>query len=194
MKLNEIIDNKNTDKNTRHSYIPIYQKLFEKKKNSCKNILEIGLGDRPQVYGGSTKLWLDYFNNSQVYTIDILNENFYKGELINYLKNHERSKIFFNTNAYDLDFVSSNFNFKFDIIIDDGDHSKKSMIKFIKYYLPLLEDNGILVIEDIRRIKWIKEFKKIIPENLKKYIEIYDLRKNKNRYDDILFVLNKGLN
>tara|TARA_Y200000002_G_C22429295_1_gene557296 strand:- start:38 stop:229 length:192 start_codon:yes stop_codon:yes gene_type:complete len=62
------------------------------------------------------------------------------------------------------------------------------MIKFIKYYFPLLKDDGILIIEDVKRLSWTKEFITLIPENNKKYIEIYDLRKNKNRYDDILFV------
>jgi hypothetical protein len=190
--MEKLIDNKNTDKNTRHSYLHVYEKLFISKKNTCKKILEIGLGDRPNVYGGSAKLWLDYFKNADVYILDILKEDFYKGDMLNTLKSYDKLKLFLDTNAYDLNFINSNLNTKFDIIMDDGPHSKSSMIKFIKYYLPLLADDGILIIEDVKRISWTKEFISLIPENYQKYIEIYDLRKNKNRYDDILFVLNKN--
>ena len=190
--MEKLIDNKNTDKNTRHSYLDVYEQLFSSKKNTCAKILEIGLGDRPHVYGGSAKLWLDYFINADVYILDILKEDFYKGDMLNTLKSYDKLKLFLDTNAYDLNFINLNLNTKFDIIMDDGPHSKSSMIKFIKYYLPLLADDGILIIEDVKRISWIKEFISLIPENYQKYIEIYDLRKNKNRYDDILFVLNKN--
>lgn len=190
--MDKLIDNKNTDKNTRHSYLEIYENLFFAKKNSCKNILEIGLGDRPNVYGGSAKLWLDYFTNADVYILEILKEDFYKGDMMNILKSNDRSKLFLNTNAYDFNFIKSNLNCKFDIIIDDGPHSKKSMIKFLKYYYPLLADDGILIIEDVKRIKWTEEFINLVPENSRKYIEIYDLRNKKKRYDDILFVINKN--
>ena len=35
--------------------------------------------------------------------------------------------------------------------------------------------------------------KNCIPEDLKRYIKIYDLRENKNRYDDIVFTVNKNV-
>lgn len=56
MSLEEIIDNSRTDKNTTHSYLPLYQHLLKKKKDSAKNILEIGIGDFGQKNGGSIKL------------------------------------------------------------------------------------------------------------------------------------------
>ena len=34
--------------------------------------------------------------------------------------------------------------------------------------------------------------KSVVPENLKKYIQCYDLRANIGRYDDIVFVINKN--
>jgi len=43
MSLLEVIDNNRTDKNTLHSYIDIYENLFNKKKNDKVNILEIGI-------------------------------------------------------------------------------------------------------------------------------------------------------
>ena len=55
-----------------------------------------------------------------------------------------------------------------------------------------MEDDGILIIEDVQSWDWIEELKKATPEHLKEYIESYDLRHIKGRYDDIVFVINKS--
>jgi len=34
-----------------------------------------------------------------------------------------------------------------------------------------------LIIEDIQSIDWIPTLKKVVPDNLKQYIKVYDLRK-----------------
>ena len=47
-----------------------------------------------------------------------------------------------------------------------------------------------MVIEDIQNIEDIEILSYATPEEYKKYIEVYDLRGNKGRYDDILFVIN----
>ena len=53
--------------------------------------------------------------------------------------------------------------------------------------MPMIRKNGILVIEDISKIEYAHELKKIIPEN---YIsEVIDLRHVKNRYDDIMLIV-----
>jgi len=51
MSLEEIVDNSKTDKNTTHSYLPLYQKLLISKKETAKNVLEVGI-----CHGGSIKL------------------------------------------------------------------------------------------------------------------------------------------
>ena len=56
MSLESIVDNSRTDKNTIHSYLPLYQKLFGSKQETAKSILEIGIWN-----GGSIKLWHDFF-------------------------------------------------------------------------------------------------------------------------------------
>jgi hypothetical protein len=47
-----------------------------------------------------------------------------------------------------------------------------------------------MVIEDIQDINWIPDLINSVPNHLKSFIEIYDLRHIKDRYDDILFVIN----
>ena len=184
MDLIDLVDNTKTDKNTCHSYIPTYQKLFESKKYNKNNILEIGIGEPKQKKenGGSIKLWNDYFENSTIYALDIHDISVINEEIIN----KERIKLFTSIDAYDVSFIKNTFinnNIKFDILIDDGPHTLDSMIFFVKYYLPLLKDDGILVIEDIPDINWIKILTENTPEQYRKYIKVEDLRKNKNRYD-----------
>jgi hypothetical protein len=80
---------------------------------------------------------------------------------------------------------------KFDLMLDDGPHTLTSMISFITLYSSLMQDDGILIIEDVQAIEWLDELTKVVPEHLKEYISTYDLRNIKNRYDDIVFVINK---
>jgi hypothetical protein len=61
-----LVDNSRTDKNTVHSYLPLYESLLSGKRDSASHILEIGI-----YYGGSIKLWHDYFPNAMVYGLDI---------------------------------------------------------------------------------------------------------------------------
>jgi hypothetical protein len=65
------------------------------------------------------------------------------------------------------------------------------MIFTLIYYTKLLTPIGILIIEDIPSMDWALLFKKITqkyPNNT----NIYDLRENKNRYDDIVFTFNNN--
>ena len=66
MTLEEIVDDSRTDKNTVHSYLPLYQNLLINKKETAKNVLEVGI-----YLGGSIKLWSDFFINANVYGLDI---------------------------------------------------------------------------------------------------------------------------
>jgi hypothetical protein len=43
MSLIDIVDNTKTDKNTTHSYLELYQELLQNRKETTKNILEIGI-------------------------------------------------------------------------------------------------------------------------------------------------------
>ena len=68
------------------------------------------------------------------------------------------------------------------------------MIFFVQNYSKILNEDGILIVEDVADIGWVDILSNCVEENMKKYIEVYDLRKNKNRFDDILFVINLNKN
>ena len=176
-----------TDKNTIHSYFHIYDKLFTPIRNTAKNILEIGIPAFTHKNGGGLLLWKLYFENATIYGVDTLSED----RLYDIVKKEKKIITYTETDAYSQDFVSSlmSKNVKFDVIIDDGPHTLDSQCKFIELYSPLLNEHGILVIEDVPDIYRIDIFKELTPQHLKPYIQVYDLRHIRNRFDDILFVI-----
>jgi len=180
-----------TDKNTTHSYFDLYNKLFAPIRNEAKNILEIGIGNFDIKNGGSILLWKMYFQNATIHAADKLSED----RVFDIILKDEKIKTYCNSDAYNIDFVKpfNENNILFDVIIDDGTHTLESQCKCIEIYSKLLTSNGILVIEDVQDISWIEKLKQITPYHLQKYIHIYDLRHIKNRYDDILFVINKNI-
>lgn len=191
MSLFELIDNFNTDKNTYHSYLDLYESLLCKKKETAKNILEIGVGDFEEKNGGSVKLWRDYFTNANIYALDILPIE----RVIDELLNNERIFLYMSTDAYNEAFFVNQFLSKkkrFDILLDDGPHTLESMIIFIKLYSQLMTDDGILIIEDVAHWDWIDILTNATPEHLKPFIKSYDLIHIKGRYDDIVFTIDKS--
>mgnify|MGYP001173139959 CR=1 FL=1 len=185
-----LADNSLTDKGTQHTYLGVYEALFENKKNTATDIIEVGIGCFFDKNGGSIKLWKNYFSKAVIHAIDVLPQNRVIDELID----DSRVSLHCLSNAYDLNFVVKNFyhkNIEADIIIDDGEHSLESMKKFLDLYLPILKEDGILVIEDIQEESWLEQLRLHTPEQFKDYIQIFDLRGVKSRYDDILFVINK---
>jgi hypothetical protein len=110
------------------------------------------------------------------------------------IQNNDKIKLYTSYDAYDeitfkLNFLCKGINF--DFMLDDGPHSLDSMKKFIKLYSQIMTDDGILIIEDVQSFDWIEILKNEVPEHLQKYIKVYDLRSNKNQYDDIVFTIDK---
>ena len=185
MSLIELVDNSRTDKNTTHSYLDLYEKLLFSKKETAKNILEVGIFD-----GGSIKLWHDYFQNATIYGLDIKKIS----DMWDGIKNNKRIYLG-RFDAYDEKFFKTqllNKNIKFDMMLDDGPHTLESMKKFIELYSQIMADDGILIIEDIPEWEWIEILTNETPTNLRRFINSYDLRDVKNRYDDIVFTIDKS--
>ena len=199
MSLIELVNNAKTDKNTVHSYLDLYQSLLEHKKTTATNVLEIGVAE-----GGSIKLWYDFFPNATIHGVDIQNMDHVWHEI----RDKDRIRLY-SRDAYDSEFVmqtflspspteleSKNATWRaqcFDLVVDDGPHSLQSMLDFIRLYSPLLKDDGILIIEDVQSDDWLDVLRDHVPAHLKECTRVYDLRTNKHRYDDLVFVLDKSL-
>ena len=177
--MEKLCDNNTTDKNTVHSYLPVYEHLLTPIQSSVKRVLEVGV-ER----GGSMKMWAEFFPQAEVWGFDI------QDKVPEFLKGHPRVKLF-KTNAYDKRVVGDLIQkgLYFDVLIDDGPHTLESMIFFAKYYSQLLAPGGVLVIEDIPDPDWIQAIYGCVPQHLKMHCEAYDLRNNKGRWDDIMFVI-----
>ena len=171
--------------------MPLYQKLLDSKKETAKNVLEVGIGNFGEKNGGSIKLWRDYFTDATIYGLDIIPINRVMDELLY----DSRVILYTSTDAYNHDFFTTNFlnkNIKCDFMLDDGPHTLESMKEFIKLYSQIMTDDGILIVEDVQSWGWIDILKNEVPEHLKQFIKVYDLRANKNRYDDIVFTIDKS--
>jgi len=192
MKLFELVDNTKTDKNTVHSYLELYENLLSGKKETARNVLEIGIGEFNNKGGGSLLLWRDYFKNATIYGLDIYSiEN-----VMDELKNDTRVVLYTSSDAYNEDVFRQRFhgkNLLFDFMLDDGPHTLESMVQFIRLYSKLMTKDGIMIIEDIPSWDWIKILTVEVPENLRPFVKSYDLRDVKGRYDDIVFVIDKSV-
>lgn len=163
-----------TDKGTTHDYINgYYNKVLTPLKNKQINFLEIGIYD-----GESIGFWRAWFDSANIFGLDPTRELFWKW--CNSLPNVKIEEI----DAYTqkaLDMFDDGF---FDFIIDDGPHTIESQLFSVKHWTKKLKVGGILAIEDIQLEDHIKIIVSEMPSN---YVSnIYDIRKNKNRYDDII--------
>lgn len=164
-----------SDKGTVHTFLPFYDHLFKEKRKKDIVLLEIGVKK-----GGSLAMWQEYFSDGSV--ICGIDQKKPKIELPNVLIG----------NAYDLKTVKK-VPTRLDIIIDDGSHTLKDMQFVLKYYLPLLENDGILIIEDIPKTDFIKTLHKTIPNEYKQYSYFVDRRHVRPRGDDLILVINKEI-
>ena len=189
MSLKELVDNHYTDKDYAHGYLELYEKLLKGKKETALNVLEVGIYN-----GGSILLWSDYFKNSTVYGLD---NNPDLNFIIDKVRNKENVRIYTGIDAYNNDFFTNEFlnkNIKFDLLLDDGPHSLESFLQFINLYSQVMTDDGILIIEDIPFLDWTEILKNAVPENLKQFVKIYDIRETATahyQHDNIVFTIDK---
>ena len=132
----------NSDYWIKHNYTELYDRLFLYHKNKSINFLEIGIRQ-----GGSLLMWHDYFQFGHIYGVD-RNLKQIECDL-----SHERINCL-QFNAYDSNQVENAFKkLKFDIVIDDGSHEVNHQVKMINIWTNYLNDNGLLIIEDVRSIE-----------------------------------------
>jgi len=137
-------------KNNGHGYTKFYLKHFNKIKKKKLNILEVG-----SFSGASAAAFSKYFLNVNIYCIDVNISNFkYKSKKI---------KVFgldatkFKSVEKFLKKINADKNrFFFDIIIDDGSHKLKDMLKVLKLFFKYLKSGGFYVIEDFKHPNFYK--------------------------------------
>ena len=155
MTLFELVEKYGTDK-TLSGYTNTYSDLFTPIKDKVTSVLEIGLGtmmpEIPSTFtgnkrlfehylpGGSLRVWRDFFPHAKIYGIDIAEDCMIK---------EERIKTFLFDSSESEKCKEELRNLDFDIIIDDGNHDPRYQIKTLRNLLPLLNENGYYIIEDL---------------------------------------------
>ena len=161
-----------TDKNTDHSYGPLYEELFAPIRTTAVRILELGVFG-----GGSLRVWRDYFPQAQIFGIDANPECLFEEDRIKtFLANQTDEKA--------LAFLATEFG-PFDVIIDDGSHWPADQIASLMYLWPYLNRPGLYVIEDLMSISLIPLFQNF-PNSI-----VHNRTSLKGRHDDIVFVARK---
>jgi hypothetical protein len=171
----DVIFNKyDTDKNTHfHNYTRQYNTLLNDFRDKSIKYLEIGVFN-----GGSIKAFRETFKKSTcILGLDIDNR----------CKTYEdvENNIFIEIgNATDRNFIEqiTKKYGSFDIILDDGSHTNKDVIKSFELLFPLLNDNGLYIVEDTICYKSSAHIVKNY-ENHLQYFFKYTQYLNQWRYD-----------
>jgi hypothetical protein len=163
----------NTDKGTTHNYIESYASLFKPYRDKPINLLEIGVD-----FGYGLALWRKYFDKAKIYGID--NRNVLQF-------NEDVNVIFYDAND---PLIINKFysDVEFDIIIDDASHEVQHQALRFPIYFPKLKSGGIYVIEDVQAL----DTEGHLLKSLDSSVEVLDLRKIKDRYDDVLITYKKS--
>lgn len=175
-----------SDKGADHDYIKsYYEKEFEGKRDSVKNVLELGVQ-----WGGSLMLWSEWFPNAKVVGLDI-----YEG-VVGHYNEMRGAREYPNVeiriqDGYVNPVIAEHPDSFYDYIIDDGPHSIESMITAIHKWLPKVKPGGKLVIEDIQNYDWFEKLEKEVSPELATEFRRFDFRKNKNRSDDMIFEITR---
>lgn len=161
--------NKNgSDKCQTHTYQYLYDSLFGQFNSQAElDILESGIEK-----GGSLCAWKEYLPNARVTGVDVVDVR---------LPEYKRS---------DIEFVISDIkeykpDRKFDLIIEDGNHSNEDLIWCAINLSKHLKLGGVLVLEDVQEgfmvpfILWGK----LLGDYA---VTIYDMRRLTNRHDNFL--------
>lgn len=144
--ISEILARYNTDKVDPHTYGYAYDEIFSTfDREASLNILEIGVQK-----GGSLCAWRDYFPNATITGIDIVDEvqPEYRRKDINYI-------------ICDINDYKTEQNF--DIVIDDGSHWLKDVVRSVSTLTKQLKVGGVFIVEDVQHPpSWIPTIRNIL--------------------------------
>lgn len=179
-------NSKGTDKDTLHSYGLIYEELFKQYKQEDPLVIaEIG------TYSGAfAEILVLWFPNSIVHAIDI--------DLSKVIFGKERSNLRYiladgTSKEVPHNITQSGSGKLFDIIIDDGSHKTSDQLTTANNWLPYLKPNGLYIIEDIDGKYYdnmLGSMTRIAGLN-DRMLTVYDYRKKKDRFDDIVFLISQ---
>lgn len=169
-----------TDKQTAHSYGPVYEYLLTPLIDCECTLLEVGV-----CFGGSLRLWYDLLPKATIIGVD--REDSCKKSIAKLDRCH-----LIIADAYQSTTVARIKGLApqgLDVIIDDGPHTLESQKMFLSYYIPLLKPSGFAIIEDIQNESFLQELIAIPDSSF--CCEVIDRRSQKDRYDDLMILIKR---
>ena len=145
--LDTIFNKYDTDKNTYfHNYTRQYSTLLERFRDKPIKFLEIGVFN-----GGSLKAFKDAFQNSTfILGLDVDS----RCKIHEDVNNNIFVEIGDATNSDVIKQITEKYG-SFDVIIDDGSHRNEDVIKSFELLFPLLNDDGLYIVEDTVCYKYL---------------------------------------
>jgi hypothetical protein len=171
----DLIFNKyETDKNTDfHDYTRQYNTLLKDFRDKPIKYLEIGVFN-----GGSIKAMRETFKNSTcILGLDIDN----RCKIYEDIENNIFVEIGNATDSNFIQEITKKYG-TFDIILDDGSHTNKDVINSFELLFPLLNDNGLYIVEDTICYKSDSHIVKNYKNHLQYFFQ-YTQYLNQWRYD-----------
>ena len=166
----------NTDKARHENYCGVYAEIFN--SLTPQNILEFGVWKGESLYA-----WAELFPNSLITGVDLLPPKYYCDNSCGFGGSHSVTsdkcvpcKKLIQNNR--IKFIQQDYTSmlslrgKFDLIIDDADHTLENQILSLNY-LKYLTSNGVMVIEDVN-VDNANAIQEKIPESYS--ANHYDLR------------------
>lgn len=176
---------RNTDKNTGHSYGPVYERILAPYRDMEGVVLELGVGEA----GGALRLWREYFTRAHIVGVDKDPNRMVYGEdrITTVLANLY--------NLYDLNNLLSAriAPGTVNVIVDDGPHCYGQQVCCLFSLWHFLRPGGIYCIEDASEL--IEgAYKRLCGEMEFPHLQLlYDNRLNRPRPDDVMYVFEKPL-
>lgn len=139
--LDELAIGYQTDKATAHDhphgYAPHYERFFAALRDQPIKLMEIGVGSGPSI-----RLWLEYFQQAQVFGIDIHGSDAVTDDRYTFVQGDQASPEFWGQ------FLAQHGG-DWDVIIDDGGHFSGGIAISFASLWPSVKPAGYYVIEDL---------------------------------------------
>lgn len=139
-----------SDKWGQHSYTPHYELHFAPFRDRKLNLLEIGVGGYhvAEDGGSSLRMWRDYFPLANIFALDYFDKSPHANERVKIYQGDQSDREVLTRIHEEAGGL--------DIVIDDGSHENSHVITSFEILFPLLNPQGIYVIEDIQTSYWPK--------------------------------------
>ncbi|OLD65982.1 MAG: hypothetical protein AUI47_00915 [Acidobacteria bacterium 13_1_40CM_2_68_5] len=137
-----------TDKWGDHRYAQHYQRYFAPLRRKNLHLLEIGVGGYANLGlgGNSLRMWKAYFRKGQIFGIDIYDKRAFEEPRIKIFQGSQEDERFLRQAVKSMGGV--------DIVVDDGSHMNAHVLKTFDVLFPLLNEQGIYVVEDTQTSYW----------------------------------------